>query len=52
MTKAEEIDKEKIIEIYVDSLKELRRLMRNGATKTEITSALEKIVTEVIDNEN
>jgi hypothetical protein len=52
MNKPEEIEKEKVVAIYVDSLKELRRLTRNGATKTEITSALEKIVTEVVDNED
>jgi hypothetical protein len=52
MNKPEDVDKEKVVAIYVDSLKELRRLTRNGADKTEITTALEKIVTEVVDDED
>lgn len=52
MNSPEEIENEKVVAIYVDSLKALRTSIRNGNTKTEITNTLEKIVTGVVDNED
>jgi hypothetical protein len=52
MTENGNIDKDKVLDIYVESLKAIRHLSRTGAAKTEITNELEKIVTEVVDDED
>lgn len=52
MTENGSIDKEKVLDIYVESLKKIRNLSRTGAAKTEITNELEKIVTEAVDHED
>lgn len=48
----EKVDREKVAEIYGNAVKIVRKGMRSGQTKTEITNALQKMLKEVVDRED
>jgi len=46
------VEKEKVVEIYLESMKIVRRGLRNGLTKGDITSEIEKEIRGVVDRED
>lgn len=46
------VDREKVAEIYGEAVKIVRKAMRSGQTKSEVTSSLQKMLKEVVDRED
>ena len=52
MPNAKPIDPEKAVEIYIESMKIIRKAMRTGQSRPEVTALLEKKLKEIVDDED
>lgn len=52
MPNTKPVDPEKAAEIYIESMKIIRKATRTGQNKSEVTALLEKKVKEIVDDED